>query len=387
MEERKKFGPEGAKLVRKLVEARKALGFSLEELSARTRIRKKFLESIEADDLALLPSVYVHVFLKKYARVVGFKDWGLLESCRKEFGIPDPSALGENEGSAIRDEELAGVPEGEENFGAFVPGSVWEDPEPETGRPLWLDDLMRSKVIPVAAIVVGSIVIVFSLGALVRSISEPSPEAFSSTAGPGLSAAVDRQEAWPPEESLREASQAAGEGGVSLPAGQDAETPVAVNASTSSAQAVQEETPDRSAVPEVVQRPAAVPESPAAGEKASVPCPEWTGSEYVGRATFSTRVDRRRREPVDSVCRLSAGTREVFYFSEVLNQQGKRLYHVWEYGGGTVRKIPVGRAGGKSWRVWSRKSLGPGMTGTWTVKVVNGDGKVLHSERFEYADR
>ena len=342
MEKRKTFGPKGVKLVRKLVEARKALGFSLEELSARTRIRKTFLESIEADDLTFLPSVYVHVFLKKYARTVGFKDRELLESCRKEFGIPDPSALGKNEGPAIRDEELANVFEGEKNFGAFVSENVWKDPEPETGRPLWLDDLMRSRGIPVAAIVVGSLVVVLSLGALVHAVSLPSPE-----------------------------------------------TPVEVNALASSAQGVQNVAADHTAVAEAEPdgddlKPG---DASAAEGKASVPCPEWTGSEYVRRATFSTRVDRSRREPVDSVCRLSAEAREVFYFSEVLNQEGRKLYHVWEHGESTVRKIPVGKAGGKSWRVWSKKSLGPGMTGTWTVKVVNGDGEVLHSERFEYATR
>ncbi|MCW8795684.1 MAG: DUF4115 domain-containing protein [Chlorobium sp.] len=82
------FGSAGALLVRKLTQARKERGLSLEEVSAETRIQKNHLEKIEAGDLTFLPSAYVYAFLKEYAQVIGVDDPQLIESCRDELSIP-----------------------------------------------------------------------------------------------------------------------------------------------------------------------------------------------------------------------------------------------------------------------------------------------------------
>lgn len=108
MEERQTFGPAGEEFAGKLIGARKRLGLSLDDISAGTNIRREFLESIEVGDLSLLPSVYIHVFLKKYAQAVGFSDERLLEACRREIGMPSVASLGRQANGSVRDEELSG---------------------------------------------------------------------------------------------------------------------------------------------------------------------------------------------------------------------------------------------------------------------------------------
>ena len=82
------FGSAGALLVRKLIQARKERGLSLEEVTVETRIKKDHLEKIEAGDLTFLPAAYVYAFLKEYAGAVGVDDSELLERCRDELSIP-----------------------------------------------------------------------------------------------------------------------------------------------------------------------------------------------------------------------------------------------------------------------------------------------------------
>jgi len=108
------FGSAGALLVRKLTQARKERGFSLDEVSVETRIQKNHLEKIEAGDLTFLPSAYVYAFLKEYAKVIGVDDSQLIESCRDELSIPtDLKSLKEThlaeEDTAQKGERLSGI--------------------------------------------------------------------------------------------------------------------------------------------------------------------------------------------------------------------------------------------------------------------------------------
>ena len=82
------FGSAGDLLVRKLIQARKERGLSLEEVSAETRIKKDHLEKIEAGNLTFLPAAYVYAFLKEYAQALDVNDVELIENCRDELSIP-----------------------------------------------------------------------------------------------------------------------------------------------------------------------------------------------------------------------------------------------------------------------------------------------------------
>ena len=50
---------------------REASGMSLEELFERTRINPEYLRAIETGNYAILPDIYVRLFIKKYAQEVG----------------------------------------------------------------------------------------------------------------------------------------------------------------------------------------------------------------------------------------------------------------------------------------------------------------------------
>lgn len=82
------FGSAGDLLVRKLIQARKERGLSLEEVSAETRIKKDHLEKIEVGNLTFLPAAYVYAFLKEYAQALDVNDVELIENCRDELSIP-----------------------------------------------------------------------------------------------------------------------------------------------------------------------------------------------------------------------------------------------------------------------------------------------------------
>lgn len=147
-------------------------------------------------------------------------------------------------------------------------------------------------------------------------------------------------------------------------------------------------------IPEPVPDPLSLPEAEPLpkpelleeqiSEESMPPCPQWTDSMAVSRGTFTLGVDRVSREPLDSVCRPTSEVRKIFYFSDLRNQFGKRIYHLWEYNGREMAKVALGRVGGPRWRVWSSKNIAPGWGGEWSVKVVTEDGTVLHQESFEY---
>lgn len=73
---------------RKLEEARKQLGLSLEEVSDRIRVRKEFLEGLEAMNAKVLPGkAYALAYLKSYAQVLGLDDKAILEQFQDECAL------------------------------------------------------------------------------------------------------------------------------------------------------------------------------------------------------------------------------------------------------------------------------------------------------------
>ena len=112
----------------------------------------------------------------------------------------------------------------------------------------------------------------------------------------------------------------------------------------------------------------------------------WSRSDAVSRGQFTRQVDRNKREPVDQVCKLSSDERKIFYFSDLSEQTGKQIFHLWEYQGREMAKVSLGEVQGPRWRVWSSKNLIPGWQGVWSIKVVTKEGTVLHRDQFEYGN-
>lgn len=110
----------------------------------------------------------------------------------------------------------------------------------------------------------------------------------------------------------------------------------------------------------------------------------WTNSDAVSRGRFTRQVDRKQREPVDQVCQLPSSEKRIYYFSDLHKQEGKEIFHRWEYNGREMAQVALGTVRGPRWRVWSSKNLIPGWSGTWVIKVVTKEGEVLHQDQFEY---
>ncbi|MGM1045218.1 MAG: helix-turn-helix domain-containing protein [Bacillota bacterium] len=80
-------------LGQQLREARLQKGMSLDDVQEMTKIRKRYLEAIEAGDYKVLPgSFYVRAFIKTYAEAVGLNPDELLEGHKQDVPNPQPEA-------------------------------------------------------------------------------------------------------------------------------------------------------------------------------------------------------------------------------------------------------------------------------------------------------
>lgn len=105
--------------------------------------------------------------------------------------------------------------------------------------------------------------------------------------------------------------------------------------------------------------------------------------DHIARARLTSNVVN--REPVDSLTSpitvTASGPEAIYFFTEVVDFAGRTVTHRWEYGGNVVASVPF-QIGGERWRVYSRKSVAPGQTGTWTVTASAPDGTVLARSTF-----
>lgn len=73
---------------RKLSEARKQLGLSLEEVAERIRVRREFLEALESMNVKLLPGkAYALAFLRSYARALGVDERAIIDQFQDECAL------------------------------------------------------------------------------------------------------------------------------------------------------------------------------------------------------------------------------------------------------------------------------------------------------------
>lgn len=73
---------------RKLAEARRQRGWSLEEVADRIRVRSEFLEALESMNVKLLPGkAYALAFLRSYARELGIDEKAITEQFQRECAL------------------------------------------------------------------------------------------------------------------------------------------------------------------------------------------------------------------------------------------------------------------------------------------------------------
>src|SRR5262245_8273867 len=73
---------------RKLSEARRQLGLSLDEVAERIRVRREFLEALEDMNVKLLPGkAYALAFLRSYARELGIDEKAIVDQFQDECAL------------------------------------------------------------------------------------------------------------------------------------------------------------------------------------------------------------------------------------------------------------------------------------------------------------
>jgi len=108
------------------------------------------------------------------------------------------------------------------------------------------------------------------------------------------------------------------------------------------------------------------------------------GEQNVVRGFFSTAIID--REPVDQVLILSNDVSEVFFFTELQHMAGQTVTHQWRHDGKTVSEKKFEVAGAR-WRVYSKRTLSPNMTGEWVVVVKDARGWPLYVAKFNYIEQ
>lgn len=102
----------------------------------------------------------------------------------------------------------------------------------------------------------------------------------------------------------------------------------------------------------------------------------------VSRAVFTTSIED--REPVMAVDSINSNNfSSISFFTELNDLQGHNITHQWVFNDKVMFEKSF-EVNGERWRVWTSKTLLPGWTGTWTVRVLDGDRSELVSKSFEY---
>lgn len=105
--------------------------------------------------------------------------------------------------------------------------------------------------------------------------------------------------------------------------------------------------------------------------------------EAVARSQLTSAV--RGREPVDQLAPRvkigKAGSRTLFYFTELKGLTGETVFHRWEHDGRTMVTLRF-NVGSDRWRGYSSKTIPATQTGDWRVVVANAEGDVLASSQF-----
>jgi len=79
-----------------LREAREARGWSLEEVSERTKIKRRYIQAMEEGSFDVLPGrVYVKGFLRSYAKLLGLSPEELIAGFEKQYMVEDLAPIPE----------------------------------------------------------------------------------------------------------------------------------------------------------------------------------------------------------------------------------------------------------------------------------------------------
>jgi len=95
-----------------------------------------------------------------------------------------------------------------------------------------------------------------------------------------------------------------------------------------------------------------------------------TASGAAARAIFTTEI--KNKEPVNDLNSVAVNSRQVSFFTELVNLNGKIVTHRWSVHGEVVYTKDF-RVGANRWRVWTTKTITPYVNSMIVVQIlVNG---------------
>lgn len=129
---------------------------------------------------------------------------------------------------------------------------------------------------------------------------------------------------------------------------------------------------------------------PVAAQDESVsPVQESASAEQVQREGiwvdifFGTEIDKVKRTVIGEANIFPADGDRVYCLTRVHGMSPPAsVTHAWYHEGRTMARVDLS-VGSENWRTWSYKTYQPTWTGSWEVKVLDGDGMVLGAAGFE----
>lgn len=109
--------------------------------------------------------------------------------------------------------------------------------------------------------------------------------------------------------------------------------------------------------------------------------PRVHAQEVEGATFTSAIVDG---QPVDFRQEFSDTVPVVYFYAELLGMAGQSATHRWKHEGSIQAEVGFSVHGERQ-PIWSSHRMPPGLTGVWSVEVVDAGGKVLSENTFSYS--
>jgi hypothetical protein len=109
-----------------------------------------------------------------------------------------------------------------------------------------------------------------------------------------------------------------------------------------------------------------------------------SANQAIARAMFTSRLSR--LEPVDdlgSSLPRDSNVTTLYFFTELRGLKGARVKHAWYLDDRKIFEIPI-KVTSNRFRASSNKRLSERSVGHWQVRVLDGEGNVLHTADLDY---
>ena len=310
------------RLGERLKAARKERGVALDEVQAATKIHRRYLEALERQDWSAFPgAVFARGYLRTYSEYLGLEPERMLKAYAREHAAANPSTDDEAEARQATRAMLERLAE---------------------SRGVRMSRSRRVLRACAGAGVVGLV----AAGALWAALSlHDEPPADRGAEQVNLSSVGESwvaSEAAPPAEAAKPLE-------VTVPWAPPAEAAV-------------DEAP--------VDVPEALPPEPTA-----IPARLSVEEHGVGSGVANRQLLGPSEEFVEGSF--------VWFWTRVHGgRRGDRVEHVWLHEGREIGTVPL-RIAGEQWRTQSRRKMGVGSAGRWTVEARDVEGRLLASSTFD----